>query len=246
MTNTKISFNPASIARCLGITAFVLVLISTATELADFSTGHNSVYLHKLVTLFYVELELNVPAFFSMLLLLTASLLLATVSVLTRKKNVSHVLEWTILSAGFLLMAFDEIVAFHELLIEPMRTILGENNLGIFYFAWVIPAIGLVLFLAVCFLKFLLSLPAKTRFCFLLAATLYLGAAIGFEFIEGSHVELHGKDNLFYITLTTIEESLEMAGIIIFIRALLSHIGDNFGEVRLQFDSFLTENGVHK
>jgi len=238
MVNNKISLNPDSIARGLGIAAFILILVSTAMVMTDYLNGHNSLFLHKLVKLFYVELELNVPTFFSMSLLLFAGLLLAMIAALTKKQGGSHVLAWTMLSNGFLLMAFDEVVSVHERLIEPMRTVLGEENLGIFYFAWVVPAIALVLFLALCYFKFLRSLPARTRSYFLAAGTLFLVGAIGFEFIEGSHVEIHGKDNLFYIVLTTIEEALEMAGVIVFIGALLSYLGDTFGKVRLQFDIF--------
>ena len=235
MPKNKVLFNPALAARWLVAAAFVLVLTSTVIESADYATGRNSVFLHKLVKLFYVELELNIPAFFSMLLLLAASLLLAVIAVLSKRQTNSRAAQWAILSAGFLLMAFDEIVAVHERLIEPMREILGADSLGIFYFAWVVPAVGLVLLLALYFLRFLRSLPPKTRFFFLLAAALYLGAAIGFELIEGWHVERHGKDNPIYIVLTTLEESLEMAGVIVFIRALLGYIADAYGRIEVRF-----------
>lgn len=235
MPKNKVLFNPASVACWLATAALILVLTSTVIESADYATGRNSVFLHKLVKLFYVELELNIPAFFSMLLLLAASLLLAVIAVLSKRQTNSRAAQWAILSAGFLLMAFDEIVAVHERLIEPMREILGADSLGIFYFAWVVPAVGLVLLLALYFLRFLRSLPPKTRFFFLLAATLYLGAAIGFELIEGWHVERHGKDNPIYIVLTTLEESLEMAGVIVFIRALLGYIADAYGRIEVRF-----------
>lgn len=246
MPKNKVLFNPALAARWLAAAAFVLVLTSTVIESADYATGRNSVFLHKLVKLFYVELELNIPAFFSMLLLLAASLLLAVIAVLSKRQTNSRAAQWAILSAGFLLMAFDEIVAVHERLIEPMREILGADSLGIFYFAWVVPAVGLVLLLALYFLRFLRSLPPKTRFFFLLAATLYLGAAIGFELIEGWHVERHGKDNPLYIVLTTVEESLEMAGIITFIWALSVYLADTCRKVEICFEAHCGEDRISR
>ena len=47
------------------------------------------------------------------------------------------------------------------------------------------------------------------------------GGAIGVELIGGRYLELHGVENLTYAMITTVEESLEMAGVIIFIWALL-------------------------
>ena len=235
MLNTKISINRHSIAGSLSVMTLIVIVLNTVFVLADYFTGHTSVFLHKLVKLFYVELEMNVPTFFNMLLLLCAALLLAFISVLTTRQTGSRKIEWMILTAGFFWMAFDEIIAIHDRLVEPMRAVLGEENLGIFYFAWVVPAIILVLFLAVFFFKFWLNLPSKTRFAFLIAAGLYLGGAIGVELIDGGYAEIHGTDNPIYIYLTTIEESLEMFGVVCFIWALLGYIADAFNGVEVQF-----------
>lgn len=133
-------------------------------------------------------------------------------------------------------MAYDEAFQVHEMLIVPFRGLLGNSNLGIFYYAWVIPGIAVVFTLALFFLQFLLHLPTKTRFTFLLAAALYIGGCIGFELIGGSYDELHGNDNLTYNMISTTEESLEMAGLIVFIYALLVYVADIYTEVRFRFN----------
>ncbi len=125
-------------------------------------------------------------------------------------------------------MAADEALVLHERLIKPMRAYLGDDAYGIFYFAWVVPYIAVIGILAPFFLAFLLRLPARTRLAFCAAAILYLGGAIGFELVEGRFVELHGARNLTYSVLTTIEESLEMAGVIIFIWALLDFVAERY------------------
>ena len=231
----KLLLNPTSIAWSLGVMTVLLIFANCAALLADYLTGYNSMVIHKLVKFFYVELELNAPAFFSTLLLLFASLLLAIITVLKKKQPASFVLYWSILSIGFLFMAFDEIAAVHERLIEPMRAILGEQNLGIFYFAWVVPAVVLVVCLGIFFLKFLINLPVKTRWTFLIAATLYLGGAVGLEMVEGWYSEINGRETLLYITLTTLEETLEMVGTVVFIWALLGYIADAYEKVEVRF-----------
>lgn len=231
----KLLLNPTSIAWSLGVMTFLLIFANSAALLADYLTGYNSMVIHKLVKFFYVELELNAPAFFSTLLLLFASLLLAIITVLKKKQTASFVLYWSILSIGFLFMAFDEIAAVHERLIEPMQAILGEQNLGVFYFAWVVPAVALVVCLGIFFLRFLINLPVKTRWTFLIAATMYLGGAVGLEMVEGWYSEINGRETLLYITLTTLEETLEMVGTIVFIWALLGYIADAYEKVEVRF-----------
>jgi hypothetical protein len=231
----QISLNPSAIARILGAVAFLLVLASIGGQFSRYVLGHW--YLKGLVHLFYIDREMNIPTYFSVLLLLFAALLLAVITLLNGKQRTPHVSKWAILSFGFLLMAYDEAFQVHEKLVSPIKTFLGDGNLGIFYYAWVIPGIALVFILALFFLRFLLHLPATTRLRFMLAATLYIGGAIGFELIEGYYAELYGERNFTYSMIVTIEESLEMAGLIVFIWALLKYFADNHKEVGFRFEA---------
>jgi hypothetical protein len=233
METSPISLNPPSIIRVLSTVAFLLVLASIAGQLSRFLLGQGHVF--GFVNLFNLDAEMNIPTFFSALLLLIAALLLALISLLKGKPKDPDLSKWTILSFGFLFMAFDEAFQVHEGLDFPVRRLLGDGDLGIFYFAWVIPGLALALILSLYFLKFLWRLPRKTMRTFLIAASLYLGGCIGFELIGGRYVELYGFDNLTYTLIATLEESLEMAGVIVFIKALLEYIADNYAEVRFRF-----------
>ena len=224
-----IRFSPSSIVRCLGAVAFLLVLANIGFRLAARLTGNYHVY--ELARWFDLDIEKNIPSGFSALLLLYAALLLGLIATVERRQAGRRMLHWRILSLGFLLMAVDEACSLHEGLIRPIRRLLGDENLGIFYYAWVIPGIALVLVVAAFFFRFLLRLRAKSRAAFLIAATLYLGGALGVELIAGRFVELHGKRNVTYHMMVVAEESLEMAGAIVFIWALLAFIADNHQEL---------------
>ncbi len=231
----QISLNPSAIARILGAVAFFLLLASIGGQFAKYVLGHDTVY--GLVNLFDINREHNIPTFFAALLMLFAALLLAVISLLSREQRASHVLKWTVLSFGFVFMAFDELFQVHERFTGPVRALLGNGNLGVFYFAWVIPGIALVLGLALFFRKFLLDLTAKTSRRFTMAATIYIAGIIGVELIGGRYAELHSVQNLTYNMIVSIEEGLEMAGLIIFIWALLRHCADYYKEVRFRFDA---------
>jgi hypothetical protein len=68
-----------------------------------------------------------------------------------------------------------------------------------------------------------------------MAATFYIGGAIGVELIGSRHAELHGYENWAYSMIATLEESLEMAGLIVFIWALLKYCADNYKVGRFRF-----------
>jgi hypothetical protein len=209
----------------LGAVAFLLVLLSIIGQFSKFMLEHT--FLTELAPLFYVDMEHNIPTYFSVLLILLSALLLAVIAVLNSKHRIPHKSKWVILSFGFLLMAIDEAFQFHERLNIPVGSLFGDGSLGIFYFPWVIPGIGLVCALGLFFLRFILDLPAMTRFRFLMAATLYIGGAIGVELIGSQHAELYGYENWMYSMIVTLEEGLEMAGLIVFIWAILSYCAHN-------------------
>jgi cellulose synthase/poly-beta-1,6-N-acetylglucosamine synthase-like glycosyltransferase len=220
-------------AGVLGAVAYLLVLLSIAGQFAKFVLGH--AFLPGLVALFYVDVEHNIPTYFSVWLILCAAFLLTVIASLNRGQRKPHVSQWAILSFGFLFMAFDEAFQFHERLNIPVGMLLGDGSLGVFYFAWVIPGIALVFVLGLYFLRFWWHLPVMTRLSFLMAATFYIGGAIGVELIGSHHAELHGYENWMYSMIATLEESLEMAGLIVFIWALLKYCADNYKEGRFRF-----------
>ena len=137
-------------------------------------------------------------------------------------------------------MSYDEAFQLHEKLISPMRNLLGNEDLGIFYFAWVLPGIILVALLGLYFFSFLRQLPTKTRTRLLVAAGLYLGGAIGFELIGGAYAESVDK-NIVFSFMSTTEEALEMAGLITLIWALLNYCNDTFSPILIQFEPAKTE-----
>lgn len=231
MEISQLTVRPASVAGVLVSVAVLLVSLSLAGQLFRYATGHDRVF--GLLRIFNLDLESNVPALFSAVLLLLAAFLLMIIAILEKKRGSSDALAWAVLSTGFGLMAIDESVSIHEALITPVREWLGGQDLGIFYFAWVLPAIALVFVLGVSFLPFLFRLPTKTRYAFVSAAAVYLGGAIGVELVEGQFRETHGNQNMTYNLIVSIEEGLEMVGVIVFVYALLSYLAEYHGELHI-------------
>lgn len=226
------------VVRVLSGVIALLALAHLAGQYARYFLGYN--YLKGFVPLFDLDTELNFPAYFSLLLLAFASQLLAFIAMLTYKAGAAHVSKWLILSIGFLLMAFDEGFSVHEQWTGWVQQEVGSSQLGVFHFAWVIPALILTALLGVFFLRFLRDLPAATRWRFVLAAAFYLGGAIGMEMVEGWYVEASGLAkgvrDFNYSLMVILEEAVgEMGGMVLFIRALLLHCAQYHPEVRVSF-----------
>lgn len=93
----------------------------------------------------------------------------------------------------------------------------------------------LVLLLAVTYWRFLLHLPFRSRMLFLTSAVVYVGGALGMEMVGGWYAQNYGSGNLSYVAIATLEETLEMLGVVIFIYALLRYLAAEIGAVRLVF-----------
>jgi hypothetical protein len=232
MDSNHISIATSKYTAVLAMLAGLLIVAGISTQSAMHLTGRPEIM--RAVRFFDLDGEQNLPAFFSQGLLLIAALLLSVVASLKAKTADPQRSKWMLLAIGFLALAYDEICSVHERFIEPTRAILGWEQPGYFTFAWVIPGIVLVAVVGVFFSKFLWQLPVKTRREFCVAASLYLGGAIGIELLAGRFVELHGVDTLAYSSLVALEEGLEMAGVIFFIRALLGYLAENHGAIQFQ------------
>lgn len=186
--------------------------------------NHDTVF--GLIDLFDFDTEKNIPTIYSSIALLFSSILLLFIA-LTSKRLKSSYIPWFGLSLIFLFLSIDETFLIHERFVDPLRDNFGAS--GIFHYAWVIPyGIALIIFL-IAYTKFLFSLPRDTMILFIVSGAIFVSGAIGMEMIEGSYAILYGKETILYAVMYTIEEFLEMFGIVLFIYTLLSYIVNQFG-----------------
>lgn len=200
----------------------VLVGASLAVDLSTHNLAHDRAEgLRRLIN---VDTEGNVPTLFASGLLLSSAGLLVAIGRLSRDAGGSAV-PWRLLALMFLGIGIDESSMLHEALSAPVRRYLGDLGPA-FHYAWVIPGIVATVAVGAAFLPFLLRLPSATRNRFILAAAIFVGGAIGMELAGG----LAAGHYTLEVVLYTIEEGLEMTGIIIFLNALLAHIETYYPE----------------
>jgi hypothetical protein len=186
------------------------------------------------IDLFDVDYERSFPTIYSVLSLQVCSVLLGTIAYMTAKfQRGKQVRYWFVLSLLFLFLSFDEAISLHERLSGPLRRAFSPT--GIFHHAWVIPGIVFVLVCLLIFFNFLMSLPPKIRFLFFLSGIIFVSGSIGMELAGGYWVSHYGAQNFISSLLVTIEEFLEMLGIVFFIYALLIHLNSLVKVLHMSF-----------
>jgi hypothetical protein len=215
---------PSKVFVGLIIIILFLVLGHMVGLLFSYGFGHRNVF--GLVPLFDLNRERNVPTLYSSLTIIICAFLLLMIS-LEHKKMGSSYFPWFFLSLIFLFLSIDETAMLHEKIIDPTREFFN-NPSGIFYWAWVIPyGIG-VMILVLFYARFLIRLPKKVRYLFVLSGIIFVSGAIGLELFGSRHYEIYGINNLTFGLLAACEEFLEMLGIATFIYSLLVYIDIQF------------------
>jgi hypothetical protein len=227
---TNLTLNPKKIIVLLAGLATVLVLASIMGDILEYSAPNDRAAV-RFNKKFNVDLEMTIPTYFNALILLFSGVLLTLVAMLKKKTRDPYTINWSILAILFWFMAMDETISLHEFLIKPLRD--AFNTSGFLYFAWVIVAIPLLVLMGITFRKFILALPKRIRTLILVAGSIYVASALGIEMVGGWYFEQFGGSQIPYIILTTVEETLEMAGILIFIYALLEYLCEFFPEIQL-------------
>lgn len=234
--NFMISIYSRKITRFLFLVVLGLTLVSLVGNFSKNFLGFSQL-TSGLKLLFDVDGEANIPTWYSSVALLLCGILLAIIAVLKNQEGDRFALHWKVLSLIFLFLSLDEVVGIHELPISPLRQALHTS--GFFYFAWVIPGAALVSLFVLAYLKFLVHLPAKTRYRFLLAGLVFISGAIGAEMISAYYADLYKnygseyRDSTPYIIAVAVEEFCEMIGIVIFIQALLTYLSSYLKKVGL-------------
>jgi hypothetical protein len=150
-------------------------------------------------------------------LLLCCSLQLAAIARHARRSRDRFTTAWRLLAIVFCYMSLDEVAQLHE----RLNSLVALR--GVFYFGWIIPAGAIVLVVGVAYLRFIIRLPPVTRWRFIAAGVIYVGGALVMEMPLGMWATAHGEDNLGYVLIDGLEESLEMFGATLFLVALQCH-----------------------
>ncbi|RMF38096.1 MAG: hypothetical protein D6753_16355 [Planctomycetota bacterium] len=177
---------------------------------------------------FSLERVGNLPALFSILLVLLASLLFWILSRADRlphgDASVRH-RYWRLLALIFVLMALDETCRFHDHL--DKLPLLGATKGAALRTIWMFVYAGLGFVLAVILLPFWWRLPSGFRWRYFWCAATYVAGALVLEVVGLWVFEARGSGSRLVLLLQTAEETLEMAAMVGVVGTHLKWLADS-------------------
>ncbi|MCC2663085.1 MAG: hypothetical protein K0S35_1007 [Geminicoccaceae bacterium] len=244
---SNLYFQPSAIVITLLAVVAMLAVASVVLQFLRYEMG----ILVAGMRLLDLEREANVPTWVSSLNLAACALLLLFIACAASGRNDHYAAHWTGLCIVFLYLSLDEACRIHESSWRFFQRLLDTS--GALYPAWVIPAMVVVTPFALVYMRFLFSLPNKTRRLFVLAAVLYVGGAVGLEML-GWHYRypllLENPDDweasktMTSALIAHAEEVLEMVGVIVFMYALLEYLAWHKVRVELSFADGRSERSI--
>lgn len=223
--STALQLSPLLVLRIAALVIAVFASIQIFLIINQFWLRADNVVTRMLAYFFDVNTEKAVPTYFSFLLLFAAAVLLFFIWHMQRTEAKGNRIAWLALALGFFFLSFDEVLMFHETYGRTAGTyLLRKTNFSDSYLVWTLPYAVAGLLTGIIFLRFVCSLPARTKMLFFVAGFLYVGGAVGMEILGGWMVELQNGFNLAYRICECLEEVMEMSGVALFVFALLDYI----------------------
>ncbi len=225
--------NPKRVLLCLFVAIGLLFIAQIGVIYLELSQAEG-IY-RKIIKLFDLSAERNIPTFFSVLLLFTSGVLLICIALYRKHKKMSY-LYWLCLASIFFFLSTDEMISIHEQLRDPIHETF--NTTGLLYYAWFIPYAIIAGLVGILYIRFLQRLPKHITSRIILAALVYGIGAIGLEAMGGWYHELVGNnENLTYYMISTAEEIMEMIGAALFVYAFLRYIEHQYRGVHVSLET---------
>lgn len=215
------TLTPNGVARTLlAVIALLLVAGLLAVYLKSVA-GFNSAL--GFVPLFHLDLEYNIPSLYSAVGILTNGLILFYIARIATSVGNTDAKYWKAMGWVFVYLSVDELASIHEHLDSIVMHFFGESVKHSGSPFWVLPIMVLLVLLGLYFIRFYLRLPLETKIHFCIAGVVYISGAVGVE-ILGNPQDEQSLSGLARALYSTLEETMEMVGMVLFLRAQLSYI----------------------
>ncbi|MBI4920562.1 MAG: hypothetical protein HY834_02340 [Devosia nanyangense] len=219
-----ITLSPRRLTVTITIAASVVLGLGYVRDVIGIVRGIPSAKLG--FALFNLDAELTLSAWFASLLLALVSLLMLWAAIAERRRRLPTAPGWMLLGLAFIYMSLDEMSSIHEHFGDPFPALI--DPVGLFTFRWVWIGLLLAVLAGAAFLPFLLRLPRRTAARLAVAGAVYVLGAVGFEMLSGAAVRAQGHSPT-YLILMMVEESLEIAGLVLAVRCLALHLAGELG-----------------
>ena len=233
MNPVRREWDPKRVTIKLSIWAGVLVVLNMLCHLMWHEDAWD-ITRYRYVEMLDLDEEKGFGTWFATLILFFSARLLFLIASDSKARADGLHVWWKVLACGFMYLSLDEVAGFHEYVNAYNEDFFEgaehEDRWWTWYLKWVVLVVGIA------FLPFLWKLRWRVALLMGIAGGIYLGGAMGIE-VWSPHDDTGG---FFYnFGWITIEEGMEMAGIVMFIYVLLDYLReqDKTQTVRVEVSS---------
>jgi MFS family permease len=227
----RLSVSVRRIALVLAVLIVVFSVLSFVSQVfVEFVVVDNR-YADRIAHWLDVNAEASIPTWYATITLMACAVMLGVIAAHASRRGRSYPLQWAALAVIFGLLSLEEIIGIHSQATKVLRMFASTTE-GVGY-GLLLAAIGPIALalLAVVFGRFYMHLPPRWRWWFAVAGVIYIIGVIASDAIGDYLRPENGDASLAYIVVLTVEEALEMTGILIFIVMLLEYVRTFVGTV---------------
>lgn len=190
-------------------------------------------YVDRIASWLDVNAEASIPTWYATVTLMACGVLLAIIAIDARVRGRPYALHWALLAIGFGLLSLEEVIGVHSQATKVLRSAVSiTDGAGYVIVLGLIVLVGLGV-LAWAFGRFYLALPRRQRVLFTTGLVIYLVGVFGSDAVGDYLHDAVGEGSLLYIVVLTVEEALEMTGVLLILTGLLDHIARSVGRVEV-------------
>jgi hypothetical protein len=223
-----IALKPKKVAWTFSLAVVFLTIVNIPAQYININFGRVTA-IRRVASFFDVNGEGNIPALFSSLTLLFSAALLGVIARSKREAGDTYARHWFCLALIFLFLSVDEAVSLHEFAGHLWGLVVDTSSERAQY-GWLVPYGILMCVFLLAYLKFLGALPRRTRRLFVVSGLVFVAGAWGGVLLAGGIVPPGTGGALVRVVLYSVEEFMEMAGIVVFIYALASYMASEVRE----------------
>lgn len=221
-----VRLDPEQVLLALCISILLLLVCHVMFSYLAFITGNDNFF--GILPVFDLREETNIPTLFSSVTMLISSALLMVIAAMHHNREEPKA-AWVWLALIFLFLALDDTAMLHERLGSKVHEVFQTT--GYLRYAWVIPyGIGVLIFVAA-YARFLLRLPRNIMWLFILSGAVFVTGAIGMEMLSANINDYRDTRLMTFFLQETVEETLELMGVSMFIYSLLRYLQLKFPEI---------------
>lgn len=218
---SDIKIIPAKLFKALVLTICVLLVLHLTTLVMKF--GFDAVTGYGFITLFDLNTEANIPTYVSSVLMAFCAIFMLLVYKSHKQLATPWYRYWGFLALVFTMMSVDEIAQVHERSIEPLKQFFGIISGDLLTNAWVILAFIFLPVMSLVYFRFLMAMERRSALLFIASGIVFVSGVVGVEIISGVMKGLYSTASLAFAISTTVEETLELLGLALFIYALTDY-----------------------